>query len=171
MKKYLILSILLFLIYSCNSDDDQQELVEFDFTYTQAEKDAEKAWIENYIEENEIPAISTASGLFYVIEQQGEGLYPEEEDTVIAHFITTIPETGEEISRSNRENNPHGTALVLNQLLPGVKEGFLLANEGSIITMIVPSFLAFGKQGNFDGTIPPQTTIMFDFELNIVLKQ
>ena len=173
MKKYVLLPILLllFTIISCNSDDDNDdiEFVEIDATYTQAEKDAEIAWIENYILENEIPAIATESGLFYLIEKQGEGLFPDADDTVITHFTVTDPLTGEIIDQTNRENNDHGIALSMFQLVSGVQEGFLLINEGSVIKMIIPSFLGFGKAGFFD--VPPEAILIFDMELNIVLKQ
>ncbi len=174
MKKLTLILSILISIFACKSDDDGGEepiIPEKDYTYTQAEKDTEIEWIKSYIKENDIPAIATSSGLHYVIEKEGQGLIPEEGDTLICHFKTSNPKTGEVYGESNRENNDYGQALELNRLLEGVQEGFKLIKEGSVITMIVPSYLAYGKYGDFGGKIQPETIMMFRMELNIVLKQ
>ncbi len=106
--------------------------------------------------------------MHYVIEEQGEGLVPEEGDTLVFHFETKNLTTGEDLGVSSRENNEYGHALPLDGLLQGVKEGFLLLKEGGTITMIVPSYLAFGKYGS--GNVPPESIMQYKMELNIVLK-
>lgn len=169
IKKAVFVCSLLAILFSCNSDDTP-EPEPVNYEYTQEEKDAEIAWIESYIRENKIEGmIKTESGLFYRIDQKGDGLTPRIDDSVIFHFETTNPKTEEVLSISNREDNPYGQPGDMRSFLKGVQEGFLLINEGSIITMIVPSYLAYGKFGYFYD-IPPETILMFKMELNIVLR-
>lgn len=55
MKKKLLLLSLFTILYSCGSDDDAQPQPEISpFDYTQEEKDAEIAWIENYIKDTHV---------------------------------------------------------------------------------------------------------------------
>ncbi len=172
MKNIFIAFTLSFFFFSCSSDDNQN----FDpgepinLEYTQEEKDTELQWIENYVLENNLSTIATDSGLHYTVIKRGDGLTPIDEDTVIFHFKTSVAKTGEVIGESNRENNNYGIASPMASLLEGVREGFKLVNEGSEIMLIVPSYLAFGKLGSIDGSIPPETIMIYNMELNIVLK-
>ncbi|WP_298546161.1 FKBP-type peptidyl-prolyl cis-trans isomerase [uncultured Aquimarina sp.] len=172
MKNIFIIFTVSFLFLSCSSDDDQgfDPGEPINLEYTQEEKDAELQWIENYVLENNLSTTATDSGLHYIVIKQGNGLTPADEDTVIFHFKTSIAETGEVVGESNRENNDYGIAAPIQSLLKGVREGFKQVNEGSKIIMIVPSYLAYGKLGSFDGSIPPETIMTYDMELNIVLK-
>ena len=173
MKKQIVFLVMIVSVLSCNSDDDNGEEMapETNFEYTQEEKDAEIEWIKSYIEENELTNVQeTASGLHYIIEQQGDGLTPNEDDNVIFHFKTSNTRTGEILGVSNREENQYGQPFAMQSLLEGVREGLLLVNEGSVITMIVPSYLGYGKYGSFGGEIEPETILTFTMELNIVLR-
>ncbi len=171
MKHLFLYVCLAALSFSCNSDDDAPEPEPVNYEYTQEEKDAEIARLKNYIAEQGYSDVQeTESGLHYSIEQQGDGLTPTMDDTVIAHFETTNMETDELLGVSNREENQYGQILIMNNLLEGVSEGFMLVNEGAIIRMFVPAYLAYGKRGNFFGDIDPETNMMFKMELNIVLK-
>ncbi|WP_299261016.1 FKBP-type peptidyl-prolyl cis-trans isomerase [uncultured Aquimarina sp.] len=172
MKNTFIVLTLSFFFLSCSSDDDQgfDPGEPINLEYTQEEKDAELQWIENYISDNNISATTTNSGLSYTVISEGNGLTPIDDDTVIFHFKTSIAETGEVVGESNKENNDYGIAAPMRSLLAGVREGFKQVNEGSKIIIIVPSYLAYGKLGSFDGSIPPETIMIYDMELNIVLK-
>ncbi|WP_298312998.1 FKBP-type peptidyl-prolyl cis-trans isomerase [uncultured Aquimarina sp.] len=172
MKNTFIVFVLSFFFFSCSSDDDQgfDPGEPINLEYTQEEKDAELEWIENYLLDNDLSALATDSGLHYIVINQGDGLTPVDDDTVIFHFKTSIAESGEVVGESNRENNNFGIASPMGALLEGVREGFKQVNEGSKIMMIVPSYLGYGKFGSFDGSIPPETIMIYDMELNIVLK-
>ncbi len=176
IKKTIVVLSMITLLFSCKSDDDgiPPTIIppEF-FEYTQEEKDAEIARIETYIAKNEITGMTkTESGLFYRIDQQGDGLTPEEGDQVIFHFKTTNLETEELLGGSNRENNPYGQVVRFDYLIEGFKEGLFLVNEGSILTMLVPAYLCYGKYGQSygDNYISAETNLMFEVELNIVVK-
>ncbi|MBL0685793.1 FKBP-type peptidyl-prolyl cis-trans isomerase [Aquimarina mytili] len=171
IKKTILVLSMIALIFSCKSDDDAVPVLTSDFVYTQEEKDAEIARLKDYITQKGYENVqATESGLHYIIEQQGEGLTPEMDDTVIAHYETTNLETDEIIGSSNREENQYGQALRMYSLLKGVSEGFMLVNEGSVIRMFVPGYLAFGKIGDSYRGIELETNMMYKMELNIVLK-
>ncbi|MBQ0735033.1 FKBP-type peptidyl-prolyl cis-trans isomerase [Aquimarina celericrescens] len=170
MKNLCLVFTLILFTFSCSSDDDSPVLESRDFSYTQEEKDEEIARLKQYIVDKGYENVQeTTSGLHYIIEKEGDGLFPTLDDDVIFHSETTNMESDTLISRSNREQNIYGQHARMWMLIEGVKEGFQLVNEGSVIRMFVPGYLAFGKFGYF-GDVDPETNLMFLMELNIVLK-
>ncbi len=171
MKNLCLVFISILFTFSCSSDDDAPPPEERDFSYTQEEKDEEIARLKQYIINKGYENVQeTGSGLHYIIEKQGDGLFPTLDDDIIFHSETTNMEVDTLISRSNREQNIYGQHARMWMLIEGVKEGFQLVNEGAIIRMFVPSHLALGKFGDFGRSVDPETNLMFLMELNIVLK-
>ncbi len=171
MKNLCLVFISILFTFSCSSDDDAPAPEERDFSYTQEEKDEEIARLKQYLQDNDYKDVQeTASGLHYIIEQQGDGLTPSLDDTVVFHSEITNLETNKLLEISNREDNNYGQPKEMFWLLEGVREGFLLINEGSIIRMFIPSYLAFGKFGNFTDSIEPKTNMMYKMELNLVIR-
>ena len=173
IKKLTLVLSLLFCIYACDTDDegdgDFSTPDPTEYEYTQEEIDAEIAWIKTYIEENDIPAVATESGLHYVIEEQGDGLIPDENDATIYHYEIKNLTTGEDWWVSDREENPYGEILTVGTH-PGAEEILLQVGEGTTVLMIVPSYLAFGKEGSYAGVIPPESIMQYRIELNIVVR-
>jgi FKBP-type peptidyl-prolyl cis-trans isomerase len=55
----------------------------------------------------------------------------------------------------------------MNSSIPGFEEGLLLLSKGAKATLIIPSNLAYGEQGNQG--IPPFTPLIFELEMvNII---
>jgi FKBP-type peptidyl-prolyl cis-trans isomerase len=180
MKKTLLLLSLFTILCSCGSDDDTQSQPEISpFDYTQEEKDAEIAWIENYIKENNIEGMTKSdSGLFYRIDRQGDGLPIQEGYNVLGFVKALIAETGELVSNTNRELFPIGQEYQLylsGPLYAGMREGFTLLNEGGKATVIIPSFLELGKQEGYgghtsNGLIPPETILIKEIEPTYITR-
>ena len=104
---------------------------------------------------------TTASGLQYKITQQGNGKQPTAQSVVKVHYTGKLLD-GKVFDSSVERGQP--VEFPLNQVIPGWTEGLQLMKEGSKATLYIPAQLAYGEQG-VPGTIPPNSTLIFDVEL------
>ncbi|WP_353183986.1 FKBP-type peptidyl-prolyl cis-trans isomerase [Parapedobacter lycopersici] len=155
-------------------------------TYFEAEieklKQAEAGKISKYIADNNLEPLKTASGLQYVIVEEGTGEKPTPGDTVQVNytgaltsgdvFDTSVKEIAEKNNIFNpmRPYEPAKFAIGVRQVIPGWDEGLLLLPKGSKAKLIIPSELGYGERGDMRGTIPPFAPLVFDIELVDVLK-
>ena len=105
--------------------------------------------------------IQTASGLQYKINQQGQGKQPTASAMVTVHYTGKLLDG--KVFDSSVERG-EAVEFPLNQVIPGWTEGLQLMKEGSKVTFYIPARLAYGEQG-VPGTIPPNSTLIFDVEL------
>lgn len=105
--------------------------------------------------------IKTASGLQYKINQQGQGKQPTASSMVTVHYTGKLLD-GKVFDSSVERGEP--VDFPLNQVIPGWTEGLQLMKEGTKATFYIPAQLAYGEQG-VPGTIPPNSTLIFDVEL------
>ncbi|GEC70749.1 FKBP-type peptidyl-prolyl cis-trans isomerase [Flavobacterium flevense] len=151
--KYSFLVILTVLFTSCSIDDPEQQPTEpIDYTI---QNDNE---IKAYIEENDLTAIKTESGLYYVIEEQGTGKQPT------ANSNVTVAYKG---FYSNKkvfdQSSESGVSFSLQNVIRGWKEGIPLFKEGGSGILLVPSHLGYGSF-NYRG-IPGGSVLIFDVKL------
>ena len=127
-----------------------------------AESAAEKG--EKFLKENGAKegVKTTASGLQYKIEKEGEGKSPKASDTVLVHYKGTLLD-GTEFDSSYKRNAP--IEFPLNGVIPGWTEGLQLLKEGGKATLYIPSKLAYGSGGTPGGPIGPNETLIFVVEL------
>lgn len=144
------------------------------FAVEQLKKD--KQAIEDYLEENNIEAQSTESGLRYVILEEGNGPQAAKGDTAVVDFTGSTLE-GKVFYTSNmemakekgtfEEGNPYEPLTFVigaGQMIQGVDEGISLLKEGSKARLFLPSTLAYGERGA-GADIKPNQIITFDVEL------
>lgn len=126
----------------------------------QAQKDDEI--ILNYIEEYNLNATKTSSGLYVVIEAPGTGASCNSFSTVRASY------SGYFTDGTVFDYSPAaGIEFDLQSVIPGWTEGIPYFKEGGYGKLLIPSALAYGTKGT--GGIPPNSVLIFDVALLEVL--
>jgi len=136
---YLLFAILL-ISTSCGGDDDE----------------VAGLTIDEYIAQNNLTTQVTASGLHYIIKEQGTAPNP----TINSEI--TINYNGYFLNGNSFDAN-NNISFPLGNLIVGWQEGIQLIGTGGSIMLIIPSDLAYGPRGQ--GSIPPNTPIAFDIDL------
>jgi peptidyl-prolyl cis-trans isomerase A (cyclophilin A) len=108
-------------------------------------------------------AITTESGLQYVVKQEGTGAKPKVGDTIVAHYTGYLP-TGKKFDSSVDRGQPFRTPIGVSKVIKGWDEAFLAMKEGEKRLLIIPPDLGYGARGA-GGVIPPNATLIFDVEL------
>lgn len=146
------------------SNENAMTFLQGYFTKAQ-EKQAndKKAEGEKFLKENaKNPAVqTTASGLQYIVLNNGDGPKPAETDKVKVHYEGTLLD-GTKFDSSYDRGEP--IEFQLNQVIKGWTEGVQLMPKGSKYKFFIPYELAYGEQGA-GGTIPPYATLIFVVEL------
>ncbi|PRY89705.1 FKBP-type peptidyl-prolyl cis-trans isomerase [Mongoliibacter ruber] len=149
----------------------------------QLEIDTQK--IEDYISENNLNATRTESGLYYVIEEEGDGTEIETGDLVFVHyagylmdgtlFDTSMKALAQEkgtYSEQRDMQDQYGPLEVragMGQVIQGWDEGLVLLSKGAKAKFLIPSTLAYGDR-NAGGPIQPNSVLIFDVEITDVQK-
>jgi FKBP-type peptidyl-prolyl cis-trans isomerase len=147
-------------------------------TAAQYQKDKEEflKWIEDFgeyeklvlgrfIKEQEIDVEPTASGLYFLSLEQGNGKPVELGDMVTVHFEGRFL-NGKFFDSTKKRNQVfefvYGTEL---QVIPGLEEAIGRMREGEKALVILPSGLAWGDKGSSTGIIPPFTSVVYELDL------
>jgi len=143
-------------------------------------KNQEAGKISGYIASKDLKPTVTASGLQYIITKEGTGPKAAVGDTVKLDytgmflsgkvFDTSVQAVAQKSGTFNaqRPYEPMKVPAGLNGTIPGFDEALLLFPKGTKATVIIPSKLAYGEQGN--QAIPPYMPIVFDIEVVDIIK-
>lgn len=104
---------------------------------------------------------TTASGLKYIVLQEGTGNKPVATSNVKVHYTGMFLD-GKVFDSSVQRGETIDFGL--NQVIKGWTEGVQLMPEGSKYKFYIPSNLAYGERGA-GGVIPPNTDLIFEIEL------
>ncbi len=114
-------------------------------------------------------AITTDSGLQYVVKKEGTGAQPKKGDTIVAHYTGYLT-NGKKFDSSVDRGQPFRVPIGVNRVIKGWDEAFLEMKEGEQRRLIIPPELGYGARGA-GGVIPPNATLVFDVELLEVVPQ
>jgi len=137
--------VLIVILIACNKDDNDQ-----------AELDDQI--IKDYLAKHNLDATKHASGLYYMITQEGTGVKPNINSKVTLTYKGYFTD-GSVFDQSG--NNPFTSYLV--NLIEGWQIGIPLFKNGSHGTLFIPSDLGYGENGG--GSIPGNTVLIFDIVL------
>ena len=143
MKYFLVLVAIITLSTSCTKDGDFVE---------QNEKD-----IITYIEENNLDAIRSNSGLYYLVEKQGNGARPNIGSNV------TVAYKGYFTDGKVFDESSSGITFNLQGVIRGWTEGITYFREGGEGILLIPSSLGYGASNK--GDIPGGSVLIFDIKL------
>jgi FKBP-type peptidyl-prolyl cis-trans isomerase len=119
--------------------------------------------LKDYIKKNNITnAQRTPDGLYVVVTQPGTGAKPTSGQTVTVNYTGKLLDGKVFDSSLNAGRTPFSFKCPGN-VIKGWNEGIPLLNVGSKATLLIPSGLAYGPQGNQG--IPPDAVLIFDVEL------
>ncbi|MGJ8731948.1 FKBP-type peptidyl-prolyl cis-trans isomerase [Cellulophaga fucicola] len=144
--KYGILILVFTLFISCKNDDN------VDYT-EQNEKE-----IKAYIEENNLTALKSPTGLYYVINDEGTGLRPTATSDVTVAYKGYFTD-----GNTFDESDANGISFNLQQVIAGWTEGITYFKEGGNGILLVPSRLGYGDNGR--ASIPGGAVLVFDINL------
>ncbi|MDZ4758424.1 MAG: FKBP-type peptidyl-prolyl cis-trans isomerase [Bacteroidota bacterium] len=106
---------------------------------------------------------TTASGLQYIIvKKSGSGKKPAAGQTVFVHYTGSLA-NGKKFDSSVDRGEPLPFPLGQGRVIKGWDEGIALMEVGDCIRLIIPPNLGYGAADK--GTIPPNSTLIFDCEL------
>ena len=108
-------------------------------------------------------AITTSSGLKYIIEKEGSGVKPKSGQIVSVHYAGYLT-NGQKFDSSFDRDKPIEFPIGSGKVIPGWDEGIMLLNVGTRAKLIIPPELGYGRAGA-GGVIPPNATLIFDVEL------
>jgi FKBP-type peptidyl-prolyl cis-trans isomerase FkpA len=111
----------------------------------------------------------TASGLKYIIHEEGTGEVPKAGDIIKVHYFGMLPD-GTEFDNSFKRGEPHIFPVGQGQVIPGWDEGLMLFKRGTKATLFIPYQLAYGEAGR-PPAIPAKSELVFYVELLDLTKE
>ncbi len=135
-------------------------------------KNEEPKILAKYLEENNIKAKPTKSGLYFMETLKGKGKTPQDGEAIRVNytgrfvngevFDTSDEETAKQAGVFNEQRKPYGPVeFVIGKLIAGMNEGLKMMKPGGKAKMIIPSEIGYG---NGQGMMEPYVTLVFDVE-------
>lgn len=136
-----------------------------DYYNTKAEEDKKEAATKEALKVQALKefenAVTTPSGLKYIVIKDGTGAMPAATSNVKVHYTGMLLD-GKIFDSSVQRGEP--IDFPLNQVIKGWTEGVQLMKEGAKYKFYIPSNLAYGERGA-GGVIPPNADLIFEVEL------
>jgi len=125
-------------------------------------EEKEMELLENYLKITNVTVEPTESGLYYVPIKAGSGESAQPGDKVTVHYTGSL--ISGKVFDSSIGKSPIQFTLGAKQVIPGWDEGIAMMKKGEKAKLIIPSKLAYGKNGAGQDILP-YSTLIFDVEL------
>jgi FKBP-type peptidyl-prolyl cis-trans isomerase FkpA len=145
MKHFAWIMIALIWVAGCKKED---------------QADIDEALIVQYIADNQLDAVRTSTGLYYVIQDSGSTDRPGLSSTVRMYYTGKLI-NGEVFDGVNSPADP--LELPLAWTIAGWQEGVPFYGRGGKGILLIPSELGYGEEGA--GEIPKNAVLVFDIEV------
>ena len=106
-----------------------------------------------------VPVVTTRSGIRLETLQPGTGPRPTRKDAVRVTYEVRLADG------TLVESTAEPAGLLVSNLIPGLTEALLLMRRGGRYRVWIPARLAYGKTGNADGSVPPNSDLLFTVKL------
>ena len=120
--------------------------------------------IQQYIKDKGLKAEKTPSGLYRVVEKQGDGAKVEAGKKVTVNYTGKLVDGTPFDSSLNPGREPFEFTIGQHQVIAGWDEGIALFNVGGKGSLLIPSALGYGARGA-GGVIGPNAVLIFDIEV------
>jgi FKBP-type peptidyl-prolyl cis-trans isomerase len=167
------LSLLLFFIilslFSCKDDEkkslpiqNEKELKAKLIEFNKNKVTAEDRIIDDFVAENYPDAITSNTGVRYLIYPSGDSIELEKKEVAIVHY--SIESLGREQFYTTEKNGPEKIWIGHEDVPSGLHESLLLLSPGDSAIFIMPSNRAYGLTGD-QGNIPKNAILIYHIEL------
>jgi len=160
MRQIIPLILALTLMIACKPSLGKRltkEMVDFPQTQSQIDKNL----ILQYAIDKNVDVTGDASGIYYMIENAGEGPSPTASSRITAHYHGSLLD-GTVFDSSRDRGQPF--KFNLNQVVEGWQKAIPMLKKGGKGKFIIPSELAYGDRA-VGGVIPENSVLVFDIEL------
>ncbi|MCB9359833.1 MAG: FKBP-type peptidyl-prolyl cis-trans isomerase [Flavobacteriales bacterium] len=175
MKANLFLVVVIFFLFSCQSDKKgknsfnnlpEKEIKEKLIEANKIAAQKESIQIDGYVARRKWDVTKTGTGLRYLIYHEGKGEKAETgKIAVVKYKVSLIDGT---VCYSTKEKGAEEFTIGKDNVESGLHEGITYMKVGDKAKIIIPSYLAHGLAGDLK-KIPVRSTIIYDIEL-IALK-
>ncbi|MCV2483791.1 FKBP-type peptidyl-prolyl cis-trans isomerase [Flavobacterium sp. SH_e] len=152
MKKLLTVLFTLALFASCTGVEKDNSEPPKDYTEQNEQE------IKDYLTKNNLTATRTDSGLYYIIDEPGDGAQPTSTSNVTVAYKGYF--TSGKVFDQSKDT---GISFGLNQVIKGWTEGIPYFKEGGSGVLLIPARLGYGSYDYM--TIPGGSVLIFDVKL------
>ncbi|WP_149273953.1 FKBP-type peptidyl-prolyl cis-trans isomerase [Pareuzebyella sediminis] len=150
--RYLMPLLLCVMLVSCGGENNSENTEPIDY---RQQNDSD---IQAYIKTNNIEAQKSDSGLYYAIEEAGNGTRPTTTSDVTVAYKGYF--LNQKVFDQSDEN---GITFNLQQVIKGWTEGITYFNEGGKGLLLIPAHLGYGSFDSYG--IPGGSVLIFEIDL------
>ncbi len=112
----------------------------------------------------------TGTGMEYIVLSAGDadGVSPTRENSVVVDYEGHLAESNEQFDSSYDRGSP--ATFPAGRLIPGFTEALLLMKPGDDWLVFIPANIGYGAQGTPNGSIPPNSDLVFRVNLKDVIS-